>query len=419
MTVLRLVNASRVLANSCQFSTAMPASCETTNNVDPTCITDLYNITYIPPDNLSNSSLGIAGFLEEYPGLDYIHNFLSAYSPRRDTTGYSSDYNFTTVSVNGGSAENQGLGGEANLDMVCSMPYVQPLPVHYFSTGGRGAYINADGVAQNESTSINEPWIPFLEYMVAQESVPQVLSISYTDDEQTIPRAYANRVCDLFMQLTSRGVSVLVASGDGGEAGTGTSSLGCYANDGYANKTQFIPTFPASCPYVTSVGATATYSTTAGTDFSGGGFSNFFGVPSWQENATSEYIAALNGAHAGWYNASGRGIPDIAAIGSRINIGGPLHTKGTSASTPIAASIIALINDKRLRAGKPVLGFLNPLLYSGQVDAALTDCTEGNGGSCTYGDGEFEPGFDALPGWDAVTGLGTMNLGAMLELLAP
>lgn len=396
----------------------MPASCATAENVDPTCITDLYNITYIPPDNLSNSSLGIAGFLEQYPGLDYIHDFLSSYSPRRNSTGYTSaDYNFTTISVNGGSAENQGTGGEANLDLVCSMPYVQPLPVHYFSTGGRGAYINADGVAINESESINEPWIPFLEYMVAQESVPQVLSISYTDDEQSVPRAYASHVCDLFMQLTSRGVSVLVASGDGGEAGTGSTS-GCYANDGYANQTRFIPTFPASCPYVTSVGATAAYSTTTGNDLSAGGFSNFFGVPSWQQNATSGYIAALNGSHAGWYNASGRGIPDIAAIGSYINIGGGLHTKGTSASTPIAASIIALINDKRLRAGKPSLGFLNPLLYSGQLDMALTDCTEGSGGSCTWGQSNFEPGFDALPGWDPVTGMGTMNLGVMLELLA-
>lgn len=222
----------------------MPASCATLNNVDPTCISDLYNITYIPPDGLSNSSLGIAGFLEEYPGLDYIHDFLSAWSPRRNTTGHiSADYNFTTLSISNGSAENQGTGAEANLDMACSMPYVQPLPVTYFSTGGRGAYVNADGIAQNESNSINEPWIPFLEYMVAQESVPQVISISYTDDEQTLPRAYANRVCDLFMQLTSRGVSVLVASSDGGQAGTGTSPLGCYANDGYSTKCSSFPRF--------------------------------------------------------------------------------------------------------------------------------------------------------------------------------
>lgn len=397
----------------------MPASCTTINNVDPDCVVDLYNITYTPQDNSGNGSLAlaVAGFLEEYPGLNYIHSFLDSYSPHRNDTGYTSDYNFTMVSVNGGGTNNQGFGGEANLDMIYTMPFVQPLGVTYYSTGGRGPYINDDGVNATD-TSINEPWVPFLEYLLAQEAVPEVISISYTDDEQTIPIAYATRVCDLFMQLTSRGVSVLVASGDGGQSGTGTSSMGCYANDGYRNKTEFIPTFPADCPYVTAVGATAAYSRTAAADFSAGGFSNYFARPSWQEEAVGGYIAALNGSHAGWYNASGRGIPDIAAVGSRIALGGGgLHTSGTSASTPIVASMIALINDKRRRAGQPALGFLNPLLYSGKVDGALTDCTEGSGGSCSYGS-EVELGFEALPGWDAVTGLGTINLGQMMDLVA-
>ncbi|KAJ4420660.1 hypothetical protein N0V82_004226 [Gnomoniopsis sp. IMI 355080] len=396
---------------------AMPSSCITNDAIVPQCVVDLYNITYTPPDNLSNSSLAIAGFLEEYPGLNYIHEYLADYSSRRNDTNFDPDYNFTVVPVNGGSSENQGTGGEANLDLVCTMPYVQPLDVTYYSTGGRGPHINDDGVTVTDnSTSINEPWVPFLEFLVSQESVPQVLSFSYTDDEQTIPLTYANRVCDLFMQLTSRGVSVLVASGDGGEGGTGTSDLGCYANDGFSNKTQFIPTFPADCPYVTSVGATAAYSTVAGADFSAGGFSNYFARPAWQEAAASAYITALNGSHAGWYNTSGRGIPDISAIGSRIQIGGGLTTKGTSASAPIVASMITLINDKRLRAGKPTLGFLNPLLYSGKLDEALLDSTEGSGGSCTFNDGSYELGFDVLPGWDPVTGLGTINLGKMIDL---
>lgn len=397
----------------------MPSSCTTTAGIVPQCVNDLYNMTYTPPDNLSGSSLAIAGFLEEYPGLDYIHDFLAAYSPRRNATGFTSDYNFTVESVNGGKPEKQGSGGEANLDLACMMPYVQPLDVTYYSTGGRGPYINDDGIAApNASKSINEPWIPFLEHLIALETVPQVISISYTDDEQAIPIAYANRVCDLFMQLTSRGVSVLVASGDGGQSGTGTSASGCYANDGFLNKTEFIPTFPADCPYVTSVGSTASYSTVAGADFSAGGFSNYFARPAWQDAAASGYIEALNGSHAGWYNASGRGIPDIAAIGNRIQIGGGFFSKGTSASTPIVASMIALINDKRLRAGKTTLGFLNPFLYSGMLDEAFIDSTEGSGGSCSFPDGNFQEGFDALPGWDPVTGLGTINFGKLMEIVS-
>lgn len=398
----------------------MPASCTTSNNIDPDCVVDLYNITYIPEADACNTTpaLAVAGFLEEYPGSGYIHDFLSTFSPRRNATGFTPDYNFSMVSINGGGTNDQGTGtGEADLDMAYTMPFVQPLGVTYYSTGGRGPYIDDNGVDAS-NTSVNEPWVPFLEYLLAQKTIPPVITISYTDDEQAIPLPYATRVCDLFMQLTSRGVSVLVASGDGGASGTGTSQLGCFANDGFRNKTQFIPTFPADCPYVTAVGATASYSRTTAADFSAGGFSNYFARPSWQEDAVSGYINALNGSHAGWYNASGRGIPDIAAVGSRIAIGpGGIKTKGTSASAPIVASMIALINEKRRKAGLPALGFLNPLLYSGKLDSALTDCTEGSGGSCSYGD-QVELGFDALPGWDAVTGLGTINLGNMMELVA-
>lgn len=49
---------------------------------------------------------------------------------------------------------------------------------------------------------------------------------------------------------------------------------------------------------------------------------------------------------------------------------------GTSASSPTFASVIALINDQLVAAGKPVLGFLNPFLYSAG-SGAFTDITIG------------------------------------------
>ena len=57
---------------------------------------------------------------------------------------------------------------------------------------------------------------------------------------------------------------------------------------------------------------------------------------------------------------------------------------GTSASAPTFASIVALINDRLVAAGKPVLGFLNPWLYSTAADA-FTDVTDGKnvGFHCT------------------------------------
>lgn len=66
------------------------------------------------------------------------------------------------------------------------------------------------------------------------------------------------------------------------------------------------------------------------------------------------------------YNPSGRAYPDIAAIGQNIfmyNEGQPAYVGGTSASAPIVASMITLINEERLAKGKRPVGFLNPTLY--------------------------------------------------------
>ena len=82
--------------------------------------------------------------------------------------------------------------------------------------------------------------------MQTQTNIPQVISSSYSDDEDTVPESYARRVCSGFAQLGARGVSVLVSSGDNGVAG----------RDGTCNGKQFVPRFPATCPWITVVGGT-------------------------------------------------------------------------------------------------------------------------------------------------------------------
>ena len=79
------------------------------------------------------------------------------------------------------------------------------------------------------------------------------------------------------MGLGARGTSILFASGDGGVCGVQSQS-----------GTRFIPTFPSTCPYVTSVGGTVGTPET-GVNFSGGGFSNYFSNPSYQTPAVSAY----------------------------------------------------------------------------------------------------------------------------------
>ena len=73
----------------------------------------------------------------------------------------------------------------------------------------------------------------------------------------------------------ARGTTLLFSSGDGG-VGDGDSNPAtqtCFTNDG-TNQTRFIPGFPASCPFVTAVGATRFVPERAEA-FSGGGFSNY------------------------------------------------------------------------------------------------------------------------------------------------
>jgi hypothetical protein len=83
-----------------------------------------------------------------------------------------------------------------------------------------------------------------------------------------------------------------------------------------------------------------------------------------------------------------------------IRIRSSMLTQTYSAATPTAASVISLVNDALLGAGKPVLGFLNPWLYSVGYKT-FTDITDGSAIGCNT------TGFPAQAGWDAVTGFGT------------
>ena len=195
------------------------------------------------------------------------------------------------------------------------------------------------------------------------------------------------------MQLGALGTSILFASGDGGVSGSQSQSC-----------RTFIPTFPSGCPFLTSVGATTGITETAAS-FSSGGFSNIFARPSYQSSVVSTYLTALGTTNSGKFNTSGRAFPDVSAQGENVEIivGGSAGTvAGTSCSSPIFASVIALLNDELAEAGKSPLGFLNPFLYSTGA-SALNDVTTGSNPGCSTN------GFPARAGWDPVTGLGTPN----------
>lgn len=93
----------------------------------------------------------------------------------------------------------------------------------------------------------------------------------------------------------------------------------CQTNDG-KNATRFLPEFPASCPFVTAVGATYHVEPERAVAFSSGGFSDFFPRPTYQDAAVKQYLGILGDRWTGLYNPEGRGIPDVAAQGYNFTV---------------------------------------------------------------------------------------------------
>ncbi|KAH9160013.1 subtilisin-like protein [Lactarius sanguifluus] len=356
------------------------------NPLTPSFLRWLYDSEAYTPNTRGENVLGIVGFLGQYPSPADMGAFMRKFRSEAD------DATFTVVEVNGGGYDPTHPHEEANLDMQYAEAMAYPTPHIFYSTGGG-------------PSGTDDIWVAWLEYILNQQSIPQTISISYGIVEHLLSREYKINVCRQFAILGVRGVSVLVASGNEG-IGDGT----CVRDDG---NVRFEPTFPGTCPYVTVVGGTTDYEPEVAAELSGGGFSDCFKRPPYQEEAVSTFLQDLGNRYQGLYNASGRGIPDIAAQAIRLPIflnGNERKVSGTSGAAPIVAGIISLLNDWLILTGQRPLGFLNPWLY-GRGSRGLTDITEGSNPGCKL------DGFSAIAGWDPVTGLGTPNFRKMLEQL--
>jgi kumamolisin len=233
-----------------------------------------------------------------------------------------------------------------------------------------------------------------------QTTKPSVLSISWGGPEDSWTQQAATAMDQAFQDAASLGVTICVASGDGGSSDGET--------DGKAHAD-----FPASSPNVLACGGThVTAAATATTisaekvwndgsqgGASGGGISTLFPVPSYQQGLTLPKSA---NAGAG----PGRGVPDVAGnadpeSGYQVVVDGESTViGGTSAVAPLWAGLIARLNAS---LGRPV-GFLNPFLYAHA--STCRDITSGNNGA-----------YKAAKGWDACTGLGSPKGAALLAAL--
>jgi len=293
--------------------------------------------------------------------------------------------------------ENPDACGEANLDVQYIMGVAQVAPTTYWFVPGDV-----------------EPFTAWIMSVADESKPPLVHSISYggyeTDHTDKDKIAFTQEA----QKLGLRGVTVLASSGDDGASNYNL------RND--STKCGYSVSFPASCPYVTSVGATqgpedkvseiACSSDSGGLITTGGGFSDFFKMPGYQTSTVPGYFTRVTSKPYPGYQKEGRGVPDVAALGHNyaIVIGGNFTlVSGTSASSPVFGGIVSLANDCRMKKGKQPLGFLNQALYKAPVDV-WNDILVGNNKCAAEGKTKTnccKQGFTCSIGWDPLTGLGT------------
>jgi tripeptidyl-peptidase I len=287
----------------------------------------------------------------------------------------------------------------------------------------------------------NEPWLKWMVQTGREKCSPALFTISYADNESSCTHKWAHRANIELMKMGVRGISVFAATGDEGVGGAWVEDC----------KGALLGTWPAGSPYITAVGGTRRHVEVQGeggnlapkckpgfvsyvnaivpphdspaepkvpppvclkefeygSTQSAGGFSWFFKRPKYQRAAVGHFLKAhkdklpaQHGTYARRFNwRHGRAYPDLCAFseGNVMLYGDKSQNgDGTSASTPLTAGIFALLNDARKKAGKPPLGFVNPLIY--QNPQAFRDITSGTNPGCGI------PGFQCTPGWDPVTG---------------
>lgn len=360
---------------------ATPSGCSTSSTTSA-CYRALYGYSsYQPVANGTNPEVGILAYIGQNYSPTDLATWISKY--RTDAKGYS-----ITVNVSNGAKNTASSPGvEAALDTQTVAGIIYPLPSTFYDIG-------------TSSTAGDLFLITFQNFINMKTARPPVISISYGSDESDFTSAQATTMCNAAQQLSALGTTIVASSGDTGVDGQG--DLSC---------PPFRPTYPGGCPYILSVGATQSFSpevmvsTSLAGFYSGAGFSNYFTAPSYQSAQTAAYVTSLGTLAKGDYTTTGRAFPDVAAQGSQQPVvvsGRTESVGGTSASAPIVAGGLGLLNRLLQNAGKSTTGWIHPTLYA--ASGAFTDVTSGGAYSCGS---SSTLGFPAKAGWDAASGLGT------------
>ncbi|KAJ7087067.1 subtilisin-like protein [Mycena epipterygia] len=406
------------IENLADFATS---GCDTSVTLD--CLRELYNFDFTPVSGDVNT-VAVAEFgANVYRPAD-LNLFFNSFRP--DQVNNTP----TLISVEGGNPNVTGDLGESSLDIELVMgllgsgqnlslyqvaqPQASLDPTDELLAALDGSYCSVSPVGSEGITDCGD------------KPRTNVISISYHFNPDLIDPSISpvvQRQCTEIGKLVLTGITIIASSGDGGVAYS--QSHECLQANGSLvagnPNGSFVGQLPASCPFITAVGATSVApggSTDqveeSTTDFpSGGGFSNNFARPAWQDAAVQNYLDNFVPDYAASvFNRSGRAYPDVSANGWPLVIaegGGFVHSGGTSASAPIFAAVIAAVNDARIAAGKSTVGFINPALYSDAFVGVFNDVIVGSNPGCQT------QGFPAAPGWDPVSGLGTPNFAKLRD----
>jgi kumamolisin len=367
--------------------------------LDPAALERAYNIAPLHSAGLNGDGQTIA-----LPEIDTFKQF--------DIDYYDRTYGITAqpievIKVNGGADKAQGVS-ETTLDIQI---------IHAIAPRAKILVYESPSDFSALADNFNR---------IVSDNRAKVMSVSLGGcepaiwDSPDLGRSYFTTLNNIFRQAAAQGMTVFVASGDDG-------AYTCHRND--PNDNTVSASLPATNPYVTAVGGTAllvnddgSYYSEAGWEGplagsgSGGGLSVGYTRPDWQTGP----------GVSNQYSDNGRQIPDVSAsadplTGYRIydSTDGSCSGEdcwvaigGTSASTPLWASLITLANQRATSNGKPTMGFINPTLYKLGSDAAL----QGAFHDVTVGGNLYYP---STSNWDYATGWGSPVADKLVaELLA-
>lgn len=421
MAITPLLNVGPVIK---AFKTSAPPSSQT-------CMT-LYGIACYGPADMANEYNFTQAYAAGYKGQGQTIVIFDSYgSPtiRQDLQTFDSAYNlppppaFNIFKPEGNVQLNyKGLTSPANfnnkyVDNQIGWAYETTLDVEYAHAMAPAATIDLVVIPASENNGVTglsnmenaQKWSMNMH-------LGNIWSNSWATAEETFGGStQLSALNSLYQSASANGISAFFASGDSGVQNF---------NAKFVPYTYRTVNFPSSSPNVISVGGTEIPSTPSsitshvtesawndGYGAGGGGYSVVFHEPQFQSSANITDPTAM------------RGLPDVsynAAVLSAVNIyesfdpiygPGWVPIGGTSAATPQWAATDAVI-----QSADGSQGYIAPKLYKiytnpAQYSTAFYDVTSGNNsfGGVT--------GYNAAPGWDAATGLGTPNVYGLIQAL--